>query len=76
MRGCVSLTALSMSRTMSHLKVQVEMIEGGGRGDPWDRLQSGHRKIPRNPVSNSWLSQPGGGGGEGLFDTHGGDPRL
>lgn len=55
----VLLTAPSMIRTMNHLKVQMQMREGGQPRGTWDRVHNGHRKMARNPVSNSWLSQPG-----------------
>lgn len=55
----VLLTAPSMMRTMSHLKVQMLMSEGGQRRGTWVRVHKGHRKMARNPVSSSWLSQPG-----------------
>lgn len=54
----VILTAPSMMRTMSHLKVQMQMSEGGQLRGTWDRVQTGHKKMARKPVSNSWLSQP------------------
>lgn len=47
------LTAPSMMRTMSHLKVQMQMREGGQRRGTWDRVHTGHRKMARKPVSNS-----------------------
>lgn len=49
----VLLTAPSMMRTMSHLKVQMQMREGGQRRGTWDRVHTGHRKMARNPVSSS-----------------------
>lgn len=52
-------TAPNMIRTMSHLKVQMLMREGGQRRGTWDRVHTGQRKMARNPVSSSWLSQPG-----------------
>lgn len=54
---CV-LTAPSMMRTMSHLKVQMQIREGGHLRGTWDRVQTGHKKMARKPVSNSWLSHP------------------
>lgn len=48
-----------MIRTMSHLKVQMLMREGGQRRGTWDRVHAGQRKMARKPVSSSWLSQPG-----------------
>lgn len=55
----VVLTAPSMMRTISHLKVQMLTSEGGQRRGTWDRVHKGHRKMARKPVSSSWLSQPG-----------------
>lgn len=52
-------TAPNMIRIMSHLKVQMLMREGGHRRGTLDRVHKGHRKMARNPVSSSWLSQPG-----------------
>lgn len=52
-------TAPNMIRTMSHLKVQMLMREGGQQRGSCDRVQTGQRKMARNPVSSSWLSQPG-----------------
>lgn len=48
-----------MMRTISHLKVQMLMREGGQQRGTRDRVHTGHRKMARNPVSSSWLSQPG-----------------
>lgn len=51
--GREGLTAPSMMRTMSHLKVQMEMRERGQLRGTWDSVHTGHRKMARKPVSSS-----------------------
>lgn len=49
-----------MMRKMSQRNAQMTMPDGGVRSGTRDKVQTGHRKIPRNPVSKSWDSQPKG----------------
>lgn len=43
---------------ISHRKPHSTIWDGGVPVGSRDRLQRGHRKIPRNPVSRSWDSHP------------------
>lgn len=54
----VPLTAPSMILKMSHRKPQMTMVEGGVYRGRRERVQSGQRNIPRNPVSRSCDSHP------------------
>jgi len=53
------LTAPSMILKISHRKPQMTMPEGGVCRGRRERVHSGQRNIPRNPVSSSCDSHPG-----------------